>query len=144
MEKKKISKSPFAFRNFIVAESNIRLEPNANFEDIDFNIEPIGQIDYAKKIFELQLEIKLLAKDNSFETRVLIVGFFEFKNEESKETLSNYFFTNAPAMLFPYVRSYIACLTALSGIETLLLPPLNLTSLGKDLESKTITLKDDN
>ena len=47
--------------------------------------------------------------------------------------LPHYFAVNAPAILFPYIRAYISLLTSLSGVGTVLLPTLNLSSLSKEL-----------
>ena len=60
----------------------------------------------------------------------------DMKVEESQ--ISNYFFVNAPAILFPYIRAYIATLTTLSGyLKPITLPTLNLISLAKKLEKNT-------
>ena len=51
--------------------------------------------------------------------------------------MNQYFYTNAPAILFPYIRAYISTLTNLSGYKPINLPTLNLTSLREDLEKNT-------
>ncbi len=40
---------------------------------------------------------------------------------------------NAPAILFPYIRSYISTLSTLSGLSPIVLHTLNLTSLKDEL-----------
>ena len=49
------------------------------------------------------------------------------------ERLGAFFTMNAPAIIFPYIRGYISMLTSLSGCGNVLLPTLNLTSLGEKL-----------
>lgn len=53
------------------------------------------------------------------------------------DNLGMFFYTNAPALLFPYIRAYISTLTNLSGFEPINLPTLNMTQLGKELEQNT-------
>ena len=68
-----------------------------------------------------------------------MVGEFVFNNDEiSKDMLGGLFCINAPAIMFPYIRAYISTLTALSGIDTVIVPTLNMTSLAKEL-SENIT-----
>ena len=43
---------------------------------------------------------------------------------------------NAPAILFPYIRAYISNITALGGIAPIILPTLNLESVGKTLKDE--------
>ena len=61
-----------------------------------------------------------------------------FENKEGLENLGKFFYINAPALLFPYIRAYISTLTNLSGFEPINLPTLNMTRLGDDLKKNTI------
>lgn len=137
MKEEQINQAPFRFKNFIVAESNIKIEPETEANSININVDPQGVIFQERKIFEIQLRI-LLKSDDGLEVSVKIIGFFEFKDVVKTENLSNYFYVNAPAIIFPYLRSYISALTALSGCKTVILPPMNMTSLGKKLEENTV------
>ena len=137
MKEEKIVQAPFRFKNFIIAESNIKIEPDTKANNIDINIEPKGIIFQEKKIFEIQLLI-LLKSEDGLEVSVKMIGFFEFKDVLKTENIGNYFYVNAPAIVFPYLRSYISALTALSGCKTIILPPMNMSSLGKKLESNTV------
>ncbi len=133
-----ISQAPFRFLNFVIAESKIKIEPKTKAESIDVKIEPKGVIYEENKNFEIYLYIYVKSNDG-LDVYVKMNGLFEFKEVTKLENLSNYFYINAPAIIFPYLRSYVSALTALSGCRTILLPPLNLTSLGKDLKQNTIT-----
>jgi len=134
---KNISQASFRFKKFIIAESHINIGLDTKANSIDINIEPKGIIYEEEKQYEIQLEISLNSKDG-LDVSVKMIGFFEFKEVVKIENLGNYFFVNAPAIIFPYLRSYISALTALSGCSTIILPPMNLVSLGKKLEENTI------
>ena len=65
---------------------------------------------------------------------------FYFEKGIEEKQLNNYFYINAPAILFPYIRAYITTLTSLSGLKPIILPTLNLIGLGKDLADHTNTI----
>lgn len=66
------------------------------------------------------------------------VGSYLFDSKEDIDNLNKYFYINAPALLFPYIRAYVSTLTNLSGFEPINLPTLNMTRLGNDLQKNTI------
>lgn len=137
MTEKQVVQAPFKFRSFIIAESMISLQPSTKAESIDLNINPSGIIFEEDKVFEITLEMELKSADG-LDVKVKIIGTFEFEEVVVVENLNNYFYVNAPAIIFPYLRSYISALTALSGCSTVIIPPMNMMSLGKKLEEKTI------
>lgn len=67
----------------------------------------------------------------------MALGIFSFAELTEKENISEYFYTNAPAIIFPYIRAYISSLTALSGMEAINLPPLMLGGLREELFQNT-------
>jgi preprotein translocase subunit SecB len=132
----KVIQAPFKFKSFFIAESNIKILPDTKAETIDISIDPKGLISEQDKTFEIQLEIQL-SSDDGLKVSVKMIGLFEFKDVYVSDNLSNYFYVNAPAIIFPYLRSYISALTALSGCRTIIIPPMNIMNLGKDLERNT-------
>lgn len=62
-----------------------------------------------------------------------MVGEFVFNNEIAKEMLGGLFCINAPAIMFPYIRAYISTLTALSGIDTVIVPTLMMAPLKEEI-----------
>jgi len=77
-------------------------------------------------------------KINHSKVEIDAVANYTFNNKTGLENLGNFFYINAPALLFPYVRAYISTLTNLSGFEPINLPTLNMTKLGEDLKNNTI------
>ena len=84
---------------------------------IDFNIAP--KVMYSRnkdddKIFRIIMEVVLNCKD-FFKLSLTAVGAFELEkaiNDDLKKTFIN---ANAPAIMFPYVRSFISTLTGNLG-----------------------------
>jgi len=118
----------FKFDNFIVVESYIIQNPIKQGK-ASITIEPVGVLDPDGKTFKLLLDVNVTDENKSFDIKIKTLGVFEFKEKQMGNKLDNYFLVNAPAIIFPYIRSYISALTSLSGIKTINLPLMNLTSL---------------
>lgn len=130
--------SEFKFVGYKILNSVVSVnENNAESEEYNIKITPSGKIE--GKYFDLTLIVEVKQKDEYYKANIEALGRFEF--EQNIEDPSDYFIVNAPAILFPYVRAYISSLTALSGIDTIIPPTLNLTSL-KDSLKENINRKD--
>jgi len=136
-----IKKSEFSFRNFLISKSDFYRNPIEKEQNTyDISIVPSGLIIEKEKVFQLNLQVEVTEENDRFKALIIIIGFFEFSEVLDDKQLTNYFYTNAPAILFPYVRAYIASLTALSGMETVNLPPINMSSPEfRDMLIKNIT-----
>lgn len=123
-------KSAFKFNGYLVKHSEINLsEYIPDGEELKIDIEPSGV--KKGKNFTLTLKIHLYDGKGLLDVNAEILGYFTFKEEEDE--ISKYFTTNAPAILFPYVRAYVSLLTSLSGKGTINLPTLNLSGLAGEL-----------
>src|ERR1700679_1942408 len=105
-----VKTSSFKLTQFIVKEFNITREAVKQGK-VEFGLKPSGVIDDNSKIFKLILEVSCKDTTGSFNINLTAFGFFEFKDEKSADTLSNYFYINAPALIFPYIRAYISSVT---------------------------------
>jgi len=75
--------------------------------------------------FTIIFDVKINAKD-FFSISIVGFGFFSFEENAPEEDLKKAFINiNAPAIMFPYVRSFITTLTANLGLgfAPILLPP---------------------
>lgn len=133
-----MSESSFGLDKFIIKEATIQREPNKQEEDFTLDIDPSGLINYNTNKFILELRLNVTDKGNAFKASVLALAQFNFTNSPSKE-LENYFYINAPAIIFPYLRAYITSLTALSGLKAVNLPIQNLSYLKDELVANTKT-----
>lgn len=131
----KSEKSSFRFIDFLINKSIFSFK--SAYQNVDVNIVPSGKLFTKTKSFELTLDVRVTEKESHEEelVRILCSAIFEFDDEvKDKESISSYFLVNAPAIAFPYVRSYIASLTVQSGKQALLLPTYNLSPLGDTLK----------
>lgn len=130
--------SDFRFNGYLIrnCEQNINMEPEGDLENLSIEIKPSGK--RSSDSFVLTLEVNIHDSEDKFVLHLVVDGFFAFRGDMSNEVLSPYFLTNAPAILFPYVRAYIAMMSSLSGIGTVKLPTLNLVGLKKELEENIV------
>lgn len=125
----------FRLDKVIVVESHIKQRPIESGE-FSLNIVPSGVLNKTKSIFTLSLNVNVKDENGSFDANVTLEGLFIFKQDDDELNLSNYFYVNAPAIMFPYVRSYIAALTSLSGIKTVNIPVMRF-DCAEELKSHT-------
>lgn len=80
-----------------------------------------------KKFYSVTFEIEI-ASDN-IQLELVATGFFSSKNKiEADFKESPFLTTNSPAILFPYLRSYITTLTTQSGVDPIILPTFNFSN----------------
>ncbi len=121
--------SKFRFKGYKITHSelNISGEQSENTEySIGINAKGKAETDN----FILTLDVSISSNDNSIDANVVVEGTFNFNKEISKEILNSLFC----AIMFPYVRAYISTLTALSGVDTVVIPTLAMTPLGEEIK----------
>ena len=122
------STARFRFVNYKIKESSIKISTDKQLDphiNVKFDTSTGTIIDGHKMRLDLATTIT-----NGNETLTISVkaeGYFEFDNDITQELQDKFFKINAPAILFPYIRAYISTLTSLSGIETIILPTLNIS-----------------
>lgn|SRR5690554_848090 len=124
----------FQFDNFIIQKSYFELNQKEDIGELSVGFNSEGKLDFDKGRFNLELGIFISDSAETLKIEIESIGYFNFKNLD-RDSLPNFPYVNAPAILFPYLRAYISSLTTLSGIRPVVLPTLNLTSLREDLES---------
>lgn len=137
MKKPEVSK--FQFSNFVVRESHFEIVERGDYE-FNFEFDPAGKVYPSLGQFELYLGLEVREKNDLLRISIKTVSFFTY--EEEGDLVDNKFFTlNAPAIVYPYIRAYIATLTAQSGIGTITMPAMNLMPLGDALRERITVAK---
>jgi preprotein translocase subunit SecB len=129
--------SKFQFKGFTITRSLIERNDKESSKKLSLGFFPKGFINKQEATFQLQLGVKIEDANKSFNIEIDAVANYTFESKAGLDNLSIYFYTNAPALLFPYIRAYISTLTNLSGFEPINLPTLNMTRLGDDLKKNT-------
>jgi preprotein translocase subunit SecB len=82
------------------------------------------------KIFIVEMDLKLKNEDSTFILNVLYHVLFECENPITEEfTKSHLIRINAPAISFPFLRSFITTLTSNAGFHPIILPSINFTRI---------------
>lgn len=132
--KKSQKKAAFQFIKFFITESYFNFVEEGNY-NLSVSIIPSGSVFPELHQFHLFLNVTVKDKDDKFECNIKSTSIFNFPEDvDIEQYKSSFFTTNAPAITFPYIRAYIANLTAQSGIMNILLPTLNLSNLAKSLK----------
>lgn len=132
---KKVEKARFRFVEYLFKETSIKLTGEDISDDVEFGIEPNGMFEEDNKMFILTLNVLVKDKKSSLEVKMTVTGKFEYETNDIQE-LVPYLGFNAPAIMFPYIRAYITNITALGGMSPIILPTLNMESVGKELLDK--------
>ena len=133
-------KSQLNFINFVVPKFLFEKLPIEKEND-SFEIKPQAVINREKEQFHINMDIEINDYENSFSLKMFAVGIFEYQTEKD-ELLMNFMSINGPAIIFPYIRSFISSFTSLSGFDTITLPTLNLSGFQKDILDNLIDVKD--
>ena len=73
------------------------------------------------------MELNLNTKDTVI--RIIINGYFNIPKNVDDELKNNFLEISAPAIVYPYVRTFISEVTAFDNGETVILPIINFAEL---------------
>lgn len=130
----------FRFDGYTVTKSLIEIkDQNRISSDLSVDFDLSGIDNRSENCFSLTMKIVISDKKNgNLKAEVTAVGNYSFDENCENKLLDNFFFVNAPAILFPYLRAHIATLSTLCGLnKPLTLPTLNITHLASMLSRKT-------
>lgn len=92
-----------------------------------------------KSRFAIEFEIKLKNEEENLKLNLVAIGHFLTKNVTIDEDFLNSDFVklNAPAIVFPYVRSFITTVVVNSGLNPVILPTFNFNKLKEKEKPET-------
>ena len=134
-------RATFQLDNFIFNDIKLSFN-NATPKNINVDFMPEGVFHQSEKTFDLTLIFFAFEgkdREDSF-IKISCIGTFSFENVEAVTDIPPFFYRNAIAILFPYVRAFISSLTAQANITPMILPTYNLGELEAPLRDKTITV----
>lgn len=129
--------SKFQFKGYRINKSFIELKEKSNFDNLKIGFSVSGLVHKNDNTFYLTLNVEILNEEKDLEIQIEAVGKYAFEDFDESKEISNFFYINSSAILFPYIRAYISTLTNLSGNRSVTLPTMNLTNLAEDLKSNT-------
>jgi preprotein translocase subunit SecB len=134
-------KASFSFETFKVPKFSYN-EENQTGADLKIGFMPSGKFHSSKGEFELTL--LFITTDATELDRVIFeltsIAVFKFDSKIKLESIPSFFYKNAIAIMFPYVRAFISTLTLQANTKILNLSLLNLSNLEKPLIENTVEL----
>ena len=132
------SQSQLNFINFVVPKFMFEKK---NVESDNFEILPKAVISRKNNQFHINVDVEITNLNNSLVLTMVCVGMFKY-NTDDENLLLSFMSLNGPAIVFPYIRSFISSMSSLSGFETITLPTLNLSGYREQLIKDLIDLDD--
>lgn len=118
-----------------VSKLNMLLGDEAVPDDIENNFDLAYMNAYTSdddKVFAVKFDAKISSKDEMFLIDLEYYGIFEADTPiDDKFKRSNFPSVNAPAIAFPFLRSFLSTVTVNAGINPIILPAVNFQELAK-------------
>jgi preprotein translocase subunit SecB len=125
-----VQKAAFSFEHFKVPKFSYN-ENNDNGSDLKLGLEPRGT--YNSKTGEFILNLNFIShnEDNlgNFIFELNSIAVFKFESNIKYSEIPNYFYKNAIAIMFPYLRAFASTLTLQANTKLLKLGLMNLSDL---------------
>lgn len=121
---------------FQVQEVNLKIDPNCTSDGVVQEISGLfveigyacGYNDERDRNYSITFECKVRDKNNFLDLSMKCTGVFETEIPISEDFKNSSFVkTNSPAIVFPFIRSFITTVTANAGIPPVILPAFNFT-----------------
>ncbi|MDH8003245.1 MULTISPECIES: protein-export chaperone SecB [Bacillus cereus group] len=126
-------KSELIINDIRIESSEFQLNPQFQQEqgseiqiDTEYTVE-FGIHSEDKRAAMVRLGCKInedMFESSPFRLSVAFIGFFGTHEDAIEDYL-----LNATSILFPYLRTYVSTMTSAAGIQTVILPPVNVISL---------------
>src|SRR5690349_14849956 len=111
-------------------------EAEERFYIINVHLNPSGVYNNTSGEFKLTTSFRCLAStegtpiDTAEVISGVIEGYYTIENKPKKEEIPELFYSNAIGIIYPYLRAFISNVTLQTGARFIVLPILNLISLG--------------
>lgn len=134
-------KAAFQLEKYLFNKIAINLENKGNDEMVvDFN--PSGVYIQEKSQYNLKFTFKAFFEEQGIENPYVLIectGFFKFEDVQDTDQIPSFFYRNAIAILFPYLRAFVSMVTLQANVAPVVLPTLNLSDLEQPLKDNTVT-----
>ena len=108
------------------------IKQNAPTKDNNFQLS-FGHTFNPDNSHEFVIGFKIGIEEEAFDLNIEMVFVFQLDTEIDEEFKNSPFLKiNAPAIAFPYIRSYISNFTLQSGFNPVILPSINFVSLNEE------------
>ncbi len=134
-----VQSAAFSFTSFRIPVFRYSDSGRKDSTSLNINFLPSGRYNKEERTFEINLEVIGIEEGTDKEILfVQCISYFMFKTSLPLAELPSYFYRNAIAIVFPYIRAFISTLTLQANSGILILGLLNLSGLEKPLQENTV------
>lgn len=132
-----MEKAAFALTDYRFEKVSIDLTQHTS-NDLLLNFDPKGIYLSQEAVFRLTFIVTIFTQEQATPfVSVQCMGVFKFDNITTFGDIPDYFYRNAIAILFPYVRAYVSLVTTQANVPGIIIPTLNLSNLEEGLKNNT-------
>lgn len=132
-----MEKATFEFVGYKFSQVHINFEDSAS-NNLSIEVAPRGCYSEKSGEFRLTFELKAFDGEGRHERlNIVCNSVFRFSDNIHFDAIPSYFFPNSIAIVFPYVRAFISSLSVQAGLNPIILPTYNLSSLQTTLKNNT-------
>lgn len=135
-------KAAFQLERYLFSKVNIDVDNKCN-DKMSVDFIPSGIFVKEESQYDLKFVFKAFYEELGPESpyvEIECIGYFSFEEVNSIEEIPSFFYRNAIAILFPYVRAFVSMVTLQANLAPVVLPTLNLSNLEQPLKENTTTL----
>lgn len=133
-------KAAFQLEKYLFNKVNIDLDNKTN-EKMSVGFLPSGIFFPSQSLFELKFSFKAFFDKKGEENPYIFIeciGYFKFEDDVKElGQIPPFFYRNAIAILFPYLRAFVSMVSLQANVSPVVLPTFNLSDLEQPLKDKT-------
>lgn len=133
MEELKAEKATFQFRGYLINNVSFKVKSRDLGTLLNLKIHPSAKLNREEGPSDVTLYVVINDDKENLEVKLDITGTFGHSGDLELGELAKFISYNAPAIMLPYVRAYVTNLTALSGMQAVIMPTMNTMNVGKQL-----------
>lgn len=115
---KEAPKSSFNFEGFKIIRSLFDRKEGTLEKNFQISFQPSGIHHLNENHFQLNLKTLIVNDSELLRIEVDALATYKIIGDNSPESLKNFFYLNAPAILLPYIRAYVSALSTHSRFGT--------------------------
>jgi preprotein translocase subunit SecB len=117
------------FEDYEIASVNFVKPRNISEGDFSVELKRKNEIDEPNESGEsritAELRVCLTSTETDFQLIVEVIGNFKVTGPVEEKVLDNYLNVSIPSILYPYIRAFITTLVVQTGMDPIILPPIN-------------------
>lgn len=131
----KMAESAFQFIGYRISEIKCKISDDFNPKDLEILQSVDIQQNYDNergRFVEVIMDVSVKDEDDSFVFFIRMKGGFLGTEEMPQDVFEKFSTVNAPAIMYPFIRSIITNYTAQANIPPIILPTINFASKIKE------------